>query len=296
LEVLQGGLSRFFILKALDGGGHPDSKNACDGRCAWVIKFQRFGQSGPVELFLGLLLGVDVLHLVERGIFRDRAFPKYDFGLLLQSSSGHIIWDCVGLSGHVAVGYHLAGLGFTSFHVFERPVNGLPGWLLIHSGGESDDQLAVAKHADGESYVHPMMEAAQTLEGVSEGECFGFVVGPSRSIVPSYANYFLVTVVQNYEPTCSMAILGSSVELDMDVGSFHETGTGWEVNWLTQGSFSGLHIFQRVFQFLETVFHPQFFRGSPGVIDHELRLVAAKVNQKGVDLGVGLVGNLQQGA
>ena len=140
------------------------------------------------------------------------------------------------------------------------------------------------------------MEAAQTLEGVSEGECFGFVVGPSRSIVPSNANYFLMVVVQNHEPTCSMAILGSSVELNVDVRSFHETGTGWEVNWLTQGSFSGLHVFQRVFQFLETVFHPQFFGGSPGVINQELRLVAAKVYQKGVDLGGGLVGDLQQGA
>ena len=275
MEALQGGLSRFFILKALDGGGHPGSKNACDGRCAWVIKFQRFGQSGPVELFLGLLLGVDVLHLVGGSILRDLSSPKDNVGFLLQSSSGHIVRNCVGLSGHVAVGYHLLGLGFTSFYVFERPVNRLPGGLLVNSGRKSDDQLAIAKDADRESGVHPMVESAKTLQGISEGKGFGFVVRPPRAIVSPHAYYFLVVVIQDHESTGAMAIPGATVELDMDMGSFGETGAGWEVNRLTQRGFSGLHVFQRVFELVKTGSHLQSIGGSSGVIDHKLGFVAA---------------------
>jgi hypothetical protein len=95
----------------------------------------------------------------------------------------------------VAVGYHLSGLGFTSFHVFECPVDRLSGRLLVNSGGKSDDELAVPKDADRESCIHPMMEAAQTLQGVPECKGFGFVVRPPRSIIPSYAYYFLVVVI-----------------------------------------------------------------------------------------------------
>lgn len=91
-----------------------------------------------------------------------------------------------------------------------------------------------------------MMEAAKTLQGVSECECFGFVVRPPWAIVSSNAHYFLVVVIQDHEPTGAMAILGASVELDVNMGSFGETGTNWEVNWLAQRGFSGLHIFQRV--------------------------------------------------
>ena len=91
-----------------------------------------------------------------------------------------------------------------------------------------------------------MMEAAKTLQGVSECECFGFVVRPPRAIVSSNAYYFLVVVIQDHEPTSAVAILGATVELDMNVGSFGESGTDWEVNRLTQRGFSGLHIFQRV--------------------------------------------------
>jgi hypothetical protein len=40
-----------------------------------------------------------------------------------------------------------------------------------------------------------MMEAVQTLQGVPECEGFGFVVRPPRSIIPSYAYYFLVVVI-----------------------------------------------------------------------------------------------------
>ncbi len=40
-----------------------------------------------------------------------------------------------------------------------------------------------------------MMEAAQTLEGVTECECFGFIVGPPRAIISSNVYYFLVVVI-----------------------------------------------------------------------------------------------------
>jgi hypothetical protein len=39
----------------------------------------------------------------------------------------------------VAIGDHLSGLGFTSFYIFECPVNRLPGWFLVYSGCKSDD-------------------------------------------------------------------------------------------------------------------------------------------------------------
>jgi hypothetical protein len=71
-----------------------------------------------------------------------------------------------------------------------------------------------------------MLESAQTLQGITECKGFGFVVRPPRAIVSSNAYYFLVVVIQDHEPTSAVAILGATVELDMDMGSFGETGTG----------------------------------------------------------------------
>ena len=65
------------------------------------------------------------------------------------------------------------------------------------------------------------------MHGITEGEYLGLVIGSPRAVIASYPNYFPVIVVQDNEPSSSVALLGATVELDMNMGSLDEPGTDW---------------------------------------------------------------------
>ena len=65
------------------------------------------------------------------------------------------------------------------------------------------------------------------MYGISQGKGFGFVVGPAGAIVTAGSEDLLVAVVQDYKSTSPVSILGSTVELDVDMGARGESSSDW---------------------------------------------------------------------
>jgi hypothetical protein len=119
------------------------------------------------------------------------------------------------------------------------------------------------------------MESAQTLHGVTEGEYLGLVIRPPGAIVPSYPHNLLMIMIQDDEPSRSMALLRATIELDMKVGTFDEPGADGKMKGPLQGGFGGLHIFKLLGWVLEVGLHLQFIGCLPWIGNHELGFVAA---------------------
>ena len=58
------------------------------------------------------------------------------------------------------------------------------------------------------------------MHGVAEGKYPSFVVCPPRVIISPYSYYFLAIVIQDYKSASSVTILGATIKLDVNVGSF----------------------------------------------------------------------------
>lgn len=77
-----------------------------------------------------------------------------------------------------------------------------------------------------------MAETGQALDGITQGKGFGFVVGSSRTIIASHSYNLLLMVVQDDKSSCPVAVLRSAIELNMDVGTWGKSCSGWEMNRL----------------------------------------------------------------
>ena len=61
------------------------------------------------------------------------------------------------------------------------------------------------------------------MHGVSHRKGFGFVIGAAWAIVSAGTHHFLLFLIEDDESPCPMPVLGSSIELHVDVGAGGKT-------------------------------------------------------------------------
>ena len=72
-----------------------------------------------------------------------------------------------------------------------------------------------------------------------------------------------------------MAVLGTAIKLDVDVGALGKSGSDREMNRLLQGGFGGLKVFGLGFEIFRAGIHHQFGGGFGRIINNVLGLVQA---------------------
>ena len=91
----------------------------------------------------------------------------------------------------------------------------------------------------------------QVLQCILEGEGFSFIIGAWRPVVLAYANYFLVSGINNDKAPCTMSISGATIKEDVNGFTMMKPGLEGQAVRLLKGSLRDGHVFYN--------FHGQFF-------------------------------------
>lgn len=84
--------------------------------------------------------------------------------------------------------------------------------------------MAVTEDSDRAQSLKSIGYPGQTVHGVSHRKGFSFIVGAAGAIIPAGTHHFLLFLIEDDEPPCSMPVLGPSIELHVDVGAGGKTG------------------------------------------------------------------------
>ena len=280
LQAVNGGLAFINQIQAAYGCGQP-SKGAGNSWAPVIRRIQLHGlrHSGPVQLFLRLLLVINFLHLIRRHIGRCFSTPVYYISFGFQGAARHIVGYGVGISGNMAVGSGFPEGCFGAAYILQGPIDSVALRPLIKAGHKADHQLAISKYAGRQVQVRAAVsQFGQALHGIPQCKGFGFIVSPSGAIVSSGSQHFVPGSVQNNKSPASMAILGSSVELHMNSRSFGKPGFRWQVYWAPQRLLGCGHVLQVSGALRRGLVHPQLLRRQRRISNQHLRLVLHQVH------------------
>ena len=191
--------------------------------------------------------------------------------------------------------------GFSSSNLLQCPVDRVLLRTFVEPGDKSDHQLAISKNARREVELWTIVtEPSKALHCISHSKSFRFIVSATRAVITTYSDNFLTGRVQNDKSSCSVALLGSAVELDVDVLALLESRLGREVDRSLQRGFRYSHALQNVTRWIHgwwvarLLLHAQLSWSHALFNSNQLRLILHHVNQHSLQLRMSTIRNFQK--